>query len=245
NLQKHPAFLVNVDASMTGNLFDVTFDGQSAIIGRRRGRATRTPWIGQNPDAGFLAVAPWIAPDPGMALSLAARRALLATDGAKLLPGSGVPCGGSLVVGACENGYREAIVHADVEIEPTVPVDAARAAPPHFGASVRIVDADEAHARHPPWIAARGRRVFVVWQETRGRENVYLAVSRDGGRRFGAPVHVTGNASGAVAELNPALAVRGRHVTVVWQEGMRGGGRIMLARFDVRGRRPGRPVHIG
>src|SRR5581483_523137 len=77
NLQKHPAFLVNVDASMTGNLFDVTFDGQSAIIGRRRGRATRTPWIGQNPDAGFLAVAPWIAPDPGMALSLAARRALL------------------------------------------------------------------------------------------------------------------------------------------------------------------------
>src|SRR5262245_222520 len=36
NLQKTAQLVVNVNASMTGNFFDVTFDGQSAIIGRKR-----------------------------------------------------------------------------------------------------------------------------------------------------------------------------------------------------------------
>src|SRR5262245_9939306 len=111
NLQKNPGFLVNVNASMTGNFFDVTFDGQSAIIGRRRkgspGPLTAgNAWVGQNPDTGFLAVAPWIMPDPGVAdttLGLGARRTLLAAAGAKLLPGSGVACAGPLAVGGCEN----------------------------------------------------------------------------------------------------------------------------------------------
>src|SRR4029450_2544195 len=124
NLQKTPQFIVNVNASMTGNFFDVTFDGQSAVIGRKRKRAAGTlsagnAWIGQNPDTGFLALAPWIAPDPGIGnplLGLAARRSALPVAGAKLLPGSSVPCADSLAVGACENGYREAIVWADVDV---------------------------------------------------------------------------------------------------------------------------------
>ena len=36
NLQKLPEFRLNVDASMTGNFVSATFDGQSAIIGRKR-----------------------------------------------------------------------------------------------------------------------------------------------------------------------------------------------------------------
>ena len=108
NLQKNAGFLVNVNASMTGNLFEITFDGQSAILGRK-GKSSAGPlgqgnaWIGQNPDTGFLAIAPWIEADPGIAnpmLSLADRRMLLAADGAKLLPGSGVACADSLAVGA-------------------------------------------------------------------------------------------------------------------------------------------------
>src|SRR5262249_29798272 len=142
-------FLVNIDASMTGNFTDVTFDGQSAILGRKR-KASPGPlsasnaWIGQNPDTGFLALAPWILPDPGIgspALGLADRRTALAADGAKLLPGSGVPCGGSLVLGACENGYREAVIFADVDLPTgatTAPVDPVRAPAPRFEASVRV-----------------------------------------------------------------------------------------------------------
>ncbi len=49
--------------ALTGNMIDVTFDGQSAVIGKR---TTSSPgplsptnaWIGQNPDAGFLTIAP-------------------------------------------------------------------------------------------------------------------------------------------------------------------------------------------
>jgi hypothetical protein len=96
NLQKNPGFLVNVNASMTGNFFDVTFDGQSAVIGRAtKGDpgplSAANAWIGQNPGGGFLALAPWIVPDPGIAnpqLGLAARRAALAAEGSKLLPGA-------------------------------------------------------------------------------------------------------------------------------------------------------------
>src|SRR5262245_25203266 len=105
NLQKNAGFLFNVDASMTGNFIDITFDGQSAILGRKQ-KASPGPldgtnaWIGQNPDTGFRALAPWILSDPSIGdptLTLAARRALLAADGAKLLPGSGMSCGGSLI----------------------------------------------------------------------------------------------------------------------------------------------------
>src|SRR5436309_1057845 len=142
NLQKIGSFLLNVDASMTGNFLDVTFDGQSAIIGRKRKidpgpLGPANAWIGQNPDTGFRAMAPWIEPDPGIAtaaLGLAARRMLLATDGATLLPGSGIPCPDSLTAGACENGYREAIVWADVDLPDgpvTAAVDSVRASPPH------------------------------------------------------------------------------------------------------------------
>jgi len=44
-----------VNASMTGNLFELTFDGQTAILGRQR-KADPGPlgpanaWVGQNPD---------------------------------------------------------------------------------------------------------------------------------------------------------------------------------------------------
>src|SRR5437867_1715318 len=146
NLQKNAGFLVNVNASMTANLFDITFDGQSAVLGRKQKASPRplgpqNAWIGQNPYTGLRLIPAWIEPDPGIAspaLTLAERRMLLAADGAKLLPGSGVPCGGSLVVGACENGYREAVVWTDVTLPDgptTAPVDPVRAPPPRFSPS--------------------------------------------------------------------------------------------------------------
>jgi predicted amidohydrolase len=259
NLQKNVPFVVNVDASMTGNFFDVTFDGQSAIIGRR-GKVDPGPlgaenaWVGQNPDAGFRAVAPWIVPDPGIAnpaLGLAPRRAALAADGAKLLPGSGVPCADSLAPGACENGYREAIVFTDIDVPAgavTAAVDPVRASPPHFGASVRVTAASTAE-QHAPRVAARGARVFVVWHDaSAGLDNVFLAVSRDRGQTFSAPIHVSASPPGAVVEMHPAIALRGRRVYVAWQEFTSGrrddDGRVKLARFDARGTKRGQDVRV-
>jgi predicted amidohydrolase len=255
-LQKIQSFLVNVDASMTGNFFDVTFDGQSAILGRKR-KADPGPlgpqnaWIGQNPDTGFLSVAPWIEPDPGIAdpaLTLADRRALLAADGRNLLPGSGVACPDSLAVGACENGYREAIVWTDVTLPEgpvSAPVDPVRQAPPRFTASTRVSgDEPTPVAQHAPRVAAAGSRVYAVWHEARaGRDNVWLAVSRNRGASFGRPIRVSDNPAGSVAELNPSVAADGSGAVVAWQEFTDGRsddrGRVELARFDASGAKLG------
>jgi hypothetical protein len=261
NLQKNPEWLVNVDPSLTGNLFEITFDGQTTILGRKH-KADPGPlssdnaWIGQNPDTAFLAVAPWIVPDPGIAnpsMTLAARRAALVAEGVLLRPGSGTPCPTPLSVGACENGYRESVMWADVDV-PTgattsVP-DPTRALPPGFGAAIRASGPEDVPvAQHAPRIAARGRHVYVVWYEDVGAGSaIRLAVSHDAGLTFQPPIAVSDNLPGSVTELNPAIAVRGGRVFVVWQEFARlrddDAGRIMMARFSARPRKVGFDVRV-
>jgi hypothetical protein len=125
-----------------------------------------------------------------------------------------------------------------------------RTAPPAFAASVRVSGSEPVPvAQHAPRVAARGARVFVVWHEARnGSENVYLAVSRDGGATFDAPIRVSDNAAGTVVEMNASVAARGRRVAVAWQEFGSGRdddeGRIKLAWFDARGRKLGPDVRV-
>ena len=260
NVQKYPAWQVNVDASLTGAFFNTVFDGQSAIIGRRT-KADPGPlspdnaWIGQNPDTGFLAVGPWIEPDPGIAdpsLSLAQRRQQLTTAGLKLLIGP--PCPDSLAVGQCRNGYRESIVWEDVRI-PRGPVtarpDRVRGAPPAFGRSARVSGKEKQGpvAQHAPRVAAQGRYVYAVWHEQRGHvSNAFMAVSRNHGRHFHKPARVSANAAGAVAEMFPSVAAIDGEIAVTWQELAAGRsderGRVMLARFDEKGRKRGGDARV-
>ncbi|MDI1462721.1 hypothetical protein QEZ54_17235 [Catellatospora sp. KI3] len=104
-------FRYNVTPMMTGNLFDLVFDGQSAITGRgatgpgRRyvgtGERTATDpaeyqvYAGDKPE--FLALSPWSAPD-------GTRDALAAAAG-RLAAGSGTPQ---------EDGYVESVLYADL-----------------------------------------------------------------------------------------------------------------------------------
>ncbi|WP_157546329.1 hypothetical protein [Hamadaea tsunoensis] len=104
-------FKYNVTPMMTGNLFDLLFDGQSAITGRGAQQPPRhyvgnSSLSGSDPSAysiyagdktEFLALAPWADPDEG-------RDALTATGG-DLAPASG---------SARENHYVEAVIYADL-----------------------------------------------------------------------------------------------------------------------------------
>lgn len=104
-------FRYAVNPMMVGNLLDLPFDGQSAILARgREGRlrhyigdrsaGTADPrsagvYAGGKPQ--FLALAPWVESDR--------TRAALAREGARLAPGSGDPQ---------ENDYLETAVWADL-----------------------------------------------------------------------------------------------------------------------------------
>jgi hypothetical protein len=93
-----------VNPFLVGNLLDLPFDGQSAILGRGVRRAPRT-YVGntvrERPESGlkpqFLALAPWVRPDGS--------RADLMAQSARLAPGSG---------DAQENDYLQTAVYADL-----------------------------------------------------------------------------------------------------------------------------------
>ena len=262
-VQRNPNVLYNVTPALVGNMVDVTFDGQSAVIGKRT-PASPGPlspddaWIGQNPDVGFLAIAPWVVDDPAIAspgLTLAQRKAQLAVTGDALKPSAPTPCATTLTVGACRGGYREGIVFADVDMPGdrvlSAP-DVAPRVPTAFGSSVQVnaTEVTPATQRHPRAAAANGT-LYVVWDDDRdGFENVYLAISTDGGATFGGDVKVSGHAPGAVVELFPHVTVAPAQdrVYVTWQEFASGrdddAGRIMLARYDLAGAKLGPDVRV-
>lgn len=122
----YPSLRYNVCAMQIGNFFDIIFDGQSSVTARdatppgaqaepldpsrtfvgvaaHRRAASGEPLVGE-----FVALAPWVAPDPVVAdptLTLADRRARLAARGRELLPG-----------GAHANAYRESVIWADLRL---------------------------------------------------------------------------------------------------------------------------------
>ena len=260
-VQRNPSFLYNIAPCMTGNLIDVTFDGQSSIVGKRHkgitpALGTQNAWIGQNPDSGFLSIAPWIMDDPGIGhatLSLPGRRGMLAAAGMHLLPGATPKCAAPTGFGACEGGYRETVIHSDLELPdsvgPSVEPDLTPRVATAFGPSLLVTndtDAAQSYAR----VTAHGGNVYVVWQESIGGiENVFLAISHDRGNHFWVR-RVSDNAAGTVVELRPALGVSsdGDNVFVAWQEFCAGHndecGRIRVARFDADGNKQATDVRV-
>jgi predicted amidohydrolase len=259
-VQRNPGFLYNVTAALTGNLAEVTFDGQSAVIGKRVTPApalsAQTAWIGQNPDSGFLRIAPWIMDDPGIAdaqLTLSERRMLLAQAGAHLLPGAQPLCSTPTSTGACQDGYRESVIHADVQLpdgaDVVVPPDTTPRVPTAFGTNLEV-SGGEGVTHQYAGVAAHGGNVYVTWQDDRsGYDNVFLAVSHDRGGHF-VEQRVSDNPAGAVMELRPALGLSpdGHDLFIAWQEFCVGRdddcGRIKLAHFDAGGAKIGGDTRV-
>ena len=66
---------------LTGNLFDVAFDGQSSVTARNPDPSVPLMnFVGVDPAEGSLSIAPWVMEDPGITnpgLLLEERRAIL------------------------------------------------------------------------------------------------------------------------------------------------------------------------
>lgn len=96
-----------VNPMAVGNLFDVSFDGQSAITARAEEAPEPRAYALTTPRPGFLVLAPWPPEHPG------ASRAELLAAGAALAAGSGH---------ATENRYLETVLWADLEVEEGLPL---------------------------------------------------------------------------------------------------------------------------
>jgi hypothetical protein len=109
-----------------------------------------------------------------------------------------------------------------------------------------------------PSIAAMGQMVAVAWGATIlngsiGTTDVYVAVSRDGGRAFG-PSHRVNDVDGDASlggeqpphvALVPGAAGREPSIVVVWTAKQRSGTRILMARSDDGGSSFGRAKPFG
>lgn len=114
-VQTYPGFRYGINPFMVGNLFDIPFDGQSAIVvkcppGRHEGYYAGNgapvdgePWSG--PRSGFLRLAPWVLPSHF-------NRAALQEWAIALAPGSGAPE---------ENAYMETCLWADIDLDAADP----------------------------------------------------------------------------------------------------------------------------
>lgn len=87
-----------VNPFVVGNLFDVAFDGQSAITGREQDTHERRSYVLTEPRHGFLALSPWVADGPAD---------FLRATGRHLAPNSGH---------ALENEYRQDVISARLNL---------------------------------------------------------------------------------------------------------------------------------
>jgi len=107
----------------------------------------------------------------------------------------------------------------------------------HPGAATLAI---HGHANATPSVAAANQFVVVAWGATEeteaGTTDVYLAISRDGGRTFGGAVRVSDERHASLgAEQPPRIALvpragRDPEVVVVWTAKSKDGSRLLISR---------------
>lgn len=130
-----------VNPMVVGNLFDLAFDGQSAIVARAAEAPAPQGYVLTEPRPGFLALAPWVAGGPAEQLRQVGR---------ELAPGSG---------SARENRYHTDVLAADLHLPPS----AVQGLPlrPHEAAMQAFLS-DEAALQVEPGV----RALNVLWLAT-------------------------------------------------------------------------------
>lgn len=192
-VQRLPETRYGALPNLTGNFFDLYFDGTATITKDADPSDAPAYLLGRLPGPGIAARAPWLAPDPPAGIDIAdwaARRAALDAAGARLAPGSG---------DQMENGQLEEVVWTDVTL-PEVPAQSPRVArPASLGAAIRLASTIE--PQWAPSVSARPGGAVVGFTDLRfGNERpaaVRVTAGVPGAVRFAgsdpSPVDQTGN----------------------------------------------------
>jgi len=200
------------------NLFEITFDGQSSIIGASKGRpgplgsampgSVRIRHGAARVTRGSSRIGDRESLDDPRA-----RRAALVAEGRPSCPTSVIDCPGRSRR-ACRNGYRESVVWADIDVRRARPTNPIRRAPRRRLARRPGERPEATRSRNTRLHRARGRHVYVSGKDDGAGSSIYLAVSTT-------PAHlrppIPWRQPAGSAELNrrsPCAAPR----LVVWQE---------------------------
>lgn len=143
-----------VNPMVVGNLFDLSFDGQSAITGRAEDTDTLQSYVLTKPRAGFLRLMPWVAQGES---------AVLRRTGQELAARSGHPR---------ENEYRTGVLSADLSLPPcrvAVPPQT-----PHEQALAAWLRGEaEIEPKRPPsalyWVLGLSVMAYLTWHASRRR----------------------------------------------------------------------------
>ena len=232
-VRKHGAYKHGVVSHLTGNLFDMTFDGQSIILADPVPGELQRAYVGQSEEGGVMAVAPWVIDDPieeDPTATIDARKAKLRATGQELLPG-----------GPRANQYVETVIAADVGNSSPLPPtnDGPKGV---LSASRPIFDVGQSEQSHAAVAWTNTSPIVVVFQEgARGATRIVAVTSEDQGKTFGAPHSIAPNGN---AQIAPAVLVTGMVVYVAWQEIDKQGSRIACAISADRGKTFGMPVYL-
>ncbi len=251
DLLRHPSIEAMALPELTGNLYDFPADAQShiAIKPRGRGGGPRGALVGQDPAPGLGTVARWLVPDPAApGEPMAERRRRLGHAGDAAGPTSGVACPSPRVAGPCRGGQVEDVVWRDVEVGRAPrrrPVVRRKRGATPFTTS-RPISPSSAPQRNVA-LAARGRQAWAAFEERRrGREQVVLVRSADGGRHWGYRTRPTGRRPGRATEWWPSVAAAaGGRVWMAWQDDSSGTMRAYVALSRDGGRTFAAAVAVG
>ena len=238
---RYPGIESLVLPEMTGNIFEFSADAQQHIVVKPRSRrAALGGLVGQEPMPGFARVQEWVVPDPAHpGEPMAERRRRLGEAGEKLpAQGGGSPCDPPDVPGACTGGHVEGVLWMDLEVGEARRFRRFRGRRGRtvFGRSRPI--SRSRRAQRNVTLARRGRFAWAAFEERRrGRDQILLARSRDGGRSWSRAKRPIARPALAANEWWPSIAAGPRgEVWLAWQDDSSGVHRVYFARSRNRGR---------
>ncbi len=156
HVQAYDSFRFSLFPCLTGNLLDMVFDCQSAVVLEASPGQPAQAFVGMEPVTGFLDIGPWVMPDPveeDATLSLEERRNLLRERGQAMTPGAGEPY---------ENAYTQSSARGDIALLRSESGLSRRTA--EGGETIELVESvdDEVNQIRPD-AAVSGGTLHVIW----------------------------------------------------------------------------------